>query len=745
MKKKILLITAILLMSLFFFAVEPVSAAPDYELTKYDPRSDVMRVRTGGDFKFDGHSNVEINKLTSTFIDNPIFDQVKVTMTVEGTITDDLDYKYAFIINSDSETYIFGYRDGLAVGFKLGSDDTLPATSAKEDGGKTLAITFNVDAIGNPSSVFDFTAAALFSVGDYERYVDLAPDKLIIFTEPSDDSTVYGDLTIKGVIRESVDGQPGNSISLSVDGTDLPVSGTSSWSATLDTTTLSDGEDHTLRVEVDGTEYSDQITIKVDQSPTLYKGFDKDPEIHVGDSYHYELLGEASISGVDLSLSNEMDTEVLALETLDGTEVYKVHSHTYGEQVIGPDIEYENTVDKTSWKDKDEFGSLKDFTVAVTKVTGSEETTTETTTTYSTPLESHNEFSVKVGFQDNMWNFNTVADSTSQTSTAGGSPQANPSYSDQVNIKGECLYYLPSINIHGNNFEKIYLIRTYYENPGVSIVEYYSPEMGVPVRIDTFDPSRNMLFSLGLEKWEQVPYSIEILDDVSFNPSEPEADSKNQITVRIKNVGDETASNIDIIIKDGAQQIADETIASISSGTTEDLTVDWTPTSEGNHTLIIMASTDNIDLAEKTFYVEVVPAGEDNGGGDILMVLIIIGIIAAVAVVLVVVMISRKKKSAGEIPAETAVAEVEAAPVAAAPAEQPGVVVVATDEVQAEPAAVAAQPAAATMPTTAQAPASQVFMENIQCPSCKNSFTVKFESKPIRVKCPTCGTEGVLN
>jgi ribosomal protein S27E len=720
MKNKVLFITAILLASLFFLAIEPVSAAPDYDQTKYDPRSDVMRVRTGGDFKFASHSNVEINKMTSEFIDE-IIDKVKVTMTVEGTITDDLDYKYAFIINSDSETYIFGYRDKTVIGFELGTDDVLLATAEKEDQDKTLAITFTLDSINNPSNTFDFTAAALYSVGDYERYVDLAPDKLIIFTEPSDGSTVYGDLPIKGVIRESVENQPGNTISLSIDGTDLPVSGTSSWSATLDTTTLSEG-DHTLRVEVDGTEYSDQITIKVDQNTNSYESFNQEPEIHVGDKYHYELMGDASVSGVDLSLSNEMDTEVQALETLDGTEVFKVWTHTFGEHG---------------------FGSLQDYTVAQTEVTGGDKTTTETTTTYSTPLETHNGFSVKVGFQENTWPFSTVADSTSQTSTPGEEPQTNPPYSEQLNIKGECLYYLSSINIFGNNFDDIYLIRTYYENPGASIVEYYSPEMGVPVRIDTFDPSRNLLFSLGLESWEQVPFSIEILDDVSFSPSKPKADSKNQITVRIRNVGDETASNIDIVVKDGAQQIADENIASISSGGTEDITVDWTPSSEGNHTLTITATTDNIDLADRTVYVDVVPGGGDDDGDDMFMVLSIIGIIAAVAVVLVVVLMARKKKKAeGEIPAETAGAEVEAAPVAAAPAEQPGVVVVATDEPQAQPAAPLA---AQATPAVTQEPTPKLFMENIQCPSCQNSFTVKFESKPIRVKCPTCGTEGVLN
>ncbi|UCF07293.1 MAG: hypothetical protein JSW28_06470, partial [Thermoplasmata archaeon] len=709
MKKRIVLITALIFTSMLVITAGPASAEPEYDQTKYDPLKDVMRVRTGGDFKFEDHDDVEITKMTSAY-EGGLLPTITMTMMVEGTIQDGDAYKYAFVIQADGETYIFGYSEGAAIGFKLGSEETLAATATKSGG--TLEITFRENAIGSPSS-FDFTAGAIYSKGDYERYVDLAPDKLILITEPSDGSTVDGSLTIKGWIRDSVDSQPGNTISLSVDGNALDVTGTKPWSATLETTTLSEG-DHTLYVEVDGTEYNDQITIKVDQDTANYASFDLEPEVHIGDWYHYELLDEAAISGIDLSLSNEMDSKVLGLETLDGTEVFKIWSHTYGEQHIGPGISYSNTIDRTSWKEKDGFGSFKDYTVALTDVTGRDETKTETTTTYSKPLETHNNFQVTVGYSDNTWVLTTRASSTSQTTVAGGDPQQNPSYNDDLSIHGECLYYLSSVNIHGNSFTDIYLIKTQYENPGVSIVEYYSPELGVPVRIDTFDPSRNLLFSLGLESWEQVPFSIEILGEVSFDPAEPKADSKNKITVQIKNVGDEPASNIEITVKDGAREVGDETIASLSAGETKDVTVDWTPNSEGNHTIIIEASTDSIDLAQKTVYVDVKPGGGGNGGTDMSMFLLIIGVIAVVAVVLVVVLISRKKKPAeGEIPPAS-----ESGEGAPAAAEGAGAVVVATQEIAAEPAQ--ADAAAQTRPAATEETAAQEFMESIKCPSCQN-------------------------
>jgi hypothetical protein len=391
-------------------------------------------------------------------------------------------------------------------------------------------------------------------------------------------------------------------------------------------------------------------------------------------------------------------------------------------------------VDRTSWREKTDFSSVKDYTISVVTVDFRPQTTVETTTTYDPPMENHNYFDVTVGF-NNKWTFAGSSDSESQT-TVNDETTQNPPSSDSFVITGECLYYLDSINIHGDTYTDIYVIQSYYENPGVSVVEFYSPEMGVPVRIDTFDPSRELLFSLGLQNWEQMPFSI-VIEDVIFDPAVPEADTTNKITVQLRNVGGEEAKNIDVTIRDGSRQVAQETVSSISIDGTEDLSVDWTPKGEGNHSIEITVTAGSNELDTMIVYTDVKPGSGDEDG-DFFTLLLIIIIIAVVAVVLVVMFMARKKKQSGEVPpAATEGSEAVAAPIQPT---GPGVVV-ATEEVAAEPVQPAVAPATA-QPTPA---AAQEFQESIKCPSCQNAFVVKYQSKPIRVKCPTCGTEGVLN
>ena len=99
MKVKVLLIVLILFTNLIIAVVTPVSAAPTYEWTHYDPQDDVMRVRTDGDVKFASWDNVEVTKITSSFISG-IIPQIELTMKVEGTIQNTDYYNYIFIVKS---------------------------------------------------------------------------------------------------------------------------------------------------------------------------------------------------------------------------------------------------------------------------------------------------------------------------------------------------------------------------------------------------------------------------------------------------------------------------------------------------------------------------------------------------------------------------------------------------------------------------------------------------------------------
>jgi hypothetical protein len=748
MRIKALLICALFLASMLLVVATPVSAAPNYEWTHYDPKDDVLRIRAGGDFKFATWDNIEITKITSTFIDNsanPLEDdKIELKMKVEGTIQMNDDYKYVFIIKADNDDYIFAaYQNNAPVGWKYGDPTPMPnfvnGIEASGVGTDTLTIEFNENAIGPPNSVFEVHGASVYSEGDYLRYIDMAqPDKLIRITEPSDGSTVSGTVTIRGVIRDSIENQPEGDVKIRIDGgTWEDVTGSDPWSYQLDTTTLSG--DVRIEVKVDNAgsvldNSEDEIIIKVDQNTGSYDSFNQKPSVHVGDEFHYKALGNPEIFGIGISVTNQMDITVEDFEsiTVDGEtfDTYRLYTFTHGEQKLGY-INYENTLQRWTWREFQSFGTVKEYTESQVEVTGRPPTTVRTTSVYDPPLETHNDFSVSEGFindvTDNRWEFTTTVDSNSTTQAEGDdAPTTNPPYTDNHDITGECLYYKQTHSIPGmGTFNDIYLIRTYYENPGISIVEYYSPELGVPVQIDTFDPSGNMLFSLGLDDYTIRPFSV-IIDKVTFDPTDPAAETENNIIVDVKNIGVEDASNVEVTVMDGDREVASETISSILVDQTESQTIKWTPKGEGSHTITVILKHQGDEFDRSVSSIDVKAAPPD-GGFDMFFILIIIVII--IAVILVVVLMKLRGKKEGEVPPTEAQSEtttVETAPAAAAG----GVVVGSEPAVQAAPAQ-AAQP--------------QMNQETIQCPSCKNGFEIQYESKPVRVKCPNCGMEGVLN
>ena len=177
MKTKVFFIVAMMFASLIMIIAQPVSAAPTYDWTHYDPKDDVMRVRTGGDFKFAPWDNVEITKMTSEYITKTPEDQIEMKMTVEGTIQKHDDYKYVFLVQADNVDYIFlAWNLGLPVGWKMGDDVPmnipLNGITATGQGTDTLTITYNISPIDDPESSFSLSGAAVYSEVDYQRYLD---------------------------------------------------------------------------------------------------------------------------------------------------------------------------------------------------------------------------------------------------------------------------------------------------------------------------------------------------------------------------------------------------------------------------------------------------------------------------------------------------------------------------------------------------------------------------------------------
>jgi hypothetical protein len=623
MKWRILVVSFVFIVSLWNIPLGPVGAdlpPDDYNLTKYDPKEDVMRLRTGGTCLFAEKAHVEVTKITSTYIGSVIADQIELTMIVEGAIQNNENYTYFFAVYADISEYIFVYSNGIVIGFELGSDALLSGVSSSGDGTNELIIAFNVDSIGPPSVSYDFNAGAVYNNGDYERYFDFAPDKLLLITEPSEGSTVNGLIDVIGVIRESIETRPSGNVRIRIDGGSWEyVPSTNPWSYPLDTTLLSEGE-HTIYVEVEGESLEnakDEISITVDQNIGSYESFDQKPEMNVGDWYTYESIGNTNMGGLSLEMRYEAEVRVETFETIfEGGieyEAYGINTYTENEQDFGY-ITWQYEIDRTSWRENENFGVVKERTITTSQVTFRSETTTDLTTIYSPPLDNHNNFLVTKGF-DNRWIFHTRGDSVSNTTTPELTKD-NPGFSENLEVTGECLYYKASHVVFNHTFEDIYLIKTYLENPGIFTVEYYSPEMGVPVQVDIYDPNRNLITSVGLRIWEKVPYSIEIAK-VTFNPDEPVVDIETEIIIVIRNTGSESASDIKVTVMDGETEVAQKTIPSIPSNDNEDIIVDWTPLSEGNHNITVIASYGDIILDEESYEVFVKPSDNgDVGDGD---------------------------------------------------------------------------------------------------------------------------------
>jgi hypothetical protein len=624
MKLKVILILVLLIANIFTFPIIPVSASlseDDFNLTKYDPKNDVMSVRTTGTILFSNWNDIEITKMTSSYVDNPLLGpQIELTMTVAGSIVtnDDL-YKYAFFLVCDGNEYVIGYSDGVAVGFELGSAATFVPIS--DVSGNELSLTVILSDIEDPSNEFEFFGGAIYTrEEEYERFLDMAPDRLILITEPSHMSTVSGTITVKGVVRDSIDGRPSGDLRIQIDSggwQTVSISG-STWSFSLDTTTLPDNSLHTISVEFEGETLEntqDMIEIFVCQDTSddsVYKSFNQKPNPVVGSWFDYETIGSSRILGIPIDVSNEMSTEIQAYETIevDGADydAYRLFTKTTGAQDLGY-LAYRFEAQRWTWREDSNFGIPVERTVTETAVIGSPTKTIDSTTTYDPPLETHNNYSVKVGF-NNIWSLTTEVITKSNT-TESGKTTDNPTYHDNLTVTGECLYFKENHSVFGYTYQNIYLIRTYYENPGMSIIEYYSPEYVVPVQIDMIDPSGTLISSIGLYKYPSRPnFTIE---NVSFDPPNVMVNSKNKIIVRVNSSDLNHVYDLDILVKENGELIGEKSFSLNPINSSCDVIINnWIPSKKGIKNLTISLALWDHVIVEKEASVQVLPQGKSR-------------------------------------------------------------------------------------------------------------------------------------
>ena len=487
-------------------------AAVDYDKHYYDPFGDIQLVAQEGHFVTGSQwDDLDITEMTSTSETTGIgptkITFVKLSVTVKGTINED-DNIYGVFISTEKGEYSFAYKDKQTIGFNMEDETTIFAVA--DVAGSTITFTIEEDQLDEPESEFKWNALAIERTAD-GNYGDIAPNKLVKITEPWDRSTVFGAITVSGVTRDSlltyekveiqIDGRSGSGWTEATD-----KGGWAEWEYTLDTAALAESE-HIIYVRAtdnNGDTHEDDITINVDQgAATSPASTSKEPAPNIGDKYVFGLseTDEPEMINIDISTTSDMETSVTEQDVEVGTyECWKMSTSQAGTLSIGG-IELNFETEGDVYLEKDDFDIAKeDSTVKITSaVTAAQEQ--HKISVYS-PAKVHYEFPIEVAKE---WDGDTEA-----TIDIDGSVTA-----EDLEIEYKCLFHSDSTSVPGGNFET-FAIRSQNRDASFYKVEYYAPDIGYPVRIETYDIDDLLIGVLVLTGHDIKDTLIDLAEDVEM-------------------------------------------------------------------------------------------------------------------------------------------------------------------------------------------------------------------------------------
>jgi hypothetical protein len=516
----------------------PQSAfAEGYDIIYDDPTSDVEDMLGGGSVR--GYEHLDITQIRS--YEANFGTHLVLEMTVVGLITDSEDIIYSFnIMDGEEEVYYIYYSDGVCTGYdyESGSSSVLQASGAGSD---TLEIRIQISEVEDIIE-YDFYGEALeYDDGNNVYPMDRAPDMdddwyddddyyyydvPIMITEPRPGSTVYGTKTIKGVTEywggeiESVEVQLDSTYS----GGWQAASSTDSWetwSFEWDTTSYSDGE-HTINARAyDGSDhYHDSIDVYVDQSNEFSPRTTEVPELAVGLELEYEIIFPADSYYYlgDTDIDAEMTMKVIDKETIEvDNEDYETYTiemkmtmsmkMTYDDETMSVSM----TMDSLQWLRVSDLATIKmememQMSYSYFGMSGTE--TQEATSTCDPPLDSYN-FPISIG---EIWEAESTVTTTTRTSgsLSGGYSDTDVSETIQDN---EALH-VEDVIVSAGTFETFVIWSggssdTTYGG-GTSLLTsgssytltYYSPELGFPVKTESYDNNRDLQLTMELTSYK---------------------------------------------------------------------------------------------------------------------------------------------------------------------------------------------------------------------------------------------------
>jgi len=707
---------SLVIMGLLFLAIVPLNSQAALDTEYYDPLDDVLKLNAVGQYTHASTNDaVDVVRMTSYEESGGLAEDIVFKLRVQGTISDAEGYQYVFFIAAGSSDYIIQYKEGSAQG--INAQTTSPLSVSASASGDTLTISVKKVSLGNPSNV-KWSAMAIYDKTNNERYLDIAPDKIVRISRPYPGETVFGTVTIQGETKDSILNVQDVEIKIG-NGNWQPTSssdGYRTWSYSWDTTSGSD-DDTTISIRfndgsnwVSNTIASDRIDVIVDQgSETSPETLTQERDQNVGDKYTYESTpGEPSeFIGAYMVQMESAIVEVKAKEdisTNSGTHTaYRISQHEEGEANVGI-ITATQSVDRNLWWTEGSFETVKENATAVRSGSAISTTTTKAEIDYTNPLEKFKGSGELYVGQE--WDVTTTR--TTDTTVEEGSSTDDYSETDSVTINYKCLR---TETVAGYN---CFVFYSEEEDGALYTEEYYSPELNGNAKQVVYQHSRLRLYSLTIDDFVQGQgYAIDFSDSLSNViqqlPDKVDEGETFTIDVPLENSGDNDADGIMVRLMEGTSTLTSTTVTVPGEGTL-DAKLEWKAADPGEHTLRIEVY-DNIETKKSSNFKILVEEKEEDGGTTSSMLPIAGGLFLLVVIAVAVYFLKVKKGKGSGNQAQTI-----------------------------QTAQTGTAPAAGVAGSADASPAVQADQEReIHCLKCGNKAYVILSPGETQVECPFCG------
>ena len=537
------IIILIIIINFVIFSSYPVIAEDNNDIIYFDQKGDIEFSTKYDTIMVTGHKNIDILKIKSHIDENN--QNIILEMKVAGIIVDSeqISYNFYLMVEPDEDYPIYNveYNNSECTGYNPYWESEEPDIKTLETSGQntdTLKITIPLENVDYNTN-FDLECEAIekeesLITSDYYR--DSCPDwfaknpygRLISITEPTNGSTIFKTCIIKGMTSNLIKNKQKVEVQIdSKSSTDWVLASTSNnwstWDFNWDTQSVYHGK-HTITARIyDGEDYFyDEIVVYIDQQSVLNPIYVNLPDFHIGDKYEYQRI-YYYYPGMteDETITNSYGGELLENDSIiiNGTEydtyVFKTKTEF---EINDGDYYYKSTSEGTKWLRKSDLAMVKtdrkeDFSGGgdVEPFQGSQHIIS-----IFDPPDNKYKFPLIVG---DKWEVSSNV-THEITHTVDGKTEINKE-NYLMTYECECLRN-ETISLFGENFE-VFIIHynfnyNFEENDSyffsVYDIEYYSPELGYPLKIESYN------------EYEEYKESIELITYRYGNKSYQPPDEK---------------------------------------------------------------------------------------------------------------------------------------------------------------------------------------------------------------------------